>query len=414
MAHKCDLKSRLVIENGKIYAIARAYWKDKELDIYKECLEDKKVYIKQNVKYTNMAGWLVSFPNEKETGYRRYYHDIVPDYEYEEINYTYDGIRWARTETFQDVERQISLILENHSEYRYLLNKLYRNETYNMNAYFLFDAIHNWEEHPESEYLYQKGFFSLATNKSLYRLGKAKKKQYLKLIQIMPISESNSFWNLKDLRAFNNTGLSMEDYIQFREFTRGFYRAKDVSVEDWRYCVKKGIDINYYADLCRLIIDAGKDTTDPYWKYPSNPVEAHDRLQQMIDNQKAAQEAEKYEVLAKIGKRNLKEAVEIDGYQIFIPTNYSQFKACADLLNQCLLSADYVGKMSKGQSLIIMLWKNGQPSSTAEINYDKSIRQFYGNEFDRSKCRPSDEEYKVLDTFLAGFQPKRIRKYLGV
>lgn len=414
MAHHCEFKSRLIEDNGKLYAVVRAYWKERALDVYKECLEDKKIYFKENLRFTNMGGWLVSFPMERERGYMRYYNDRVPDYEWQEARWQFDGIRYARTDDYQDVDSQIELILKNHDEYKYLLNKIQRNDLYNMNILFLFDTIHNWEEHPESEYLYQNGFFKLATNKSLYRLGKTKKREILNVIRQMPNDYTNAWYQLKDIREFKNTGLTVAEYKQFKDFTRGYYRAKDVSVEDWRYCVKKGIDIFYYADLCQLVISAGVDPDDDYWKYPSNPIEAHDRLQQMIQKKEEAKDQAKYTVLEKICKRNLKTPVELeDGYQIFIPTNYMQFKACADLLNQCLLAADYVGKMAKGKSLIVMIWKDGRPSSTAEISYDNKVLQFYGDEHNRSSCKPKEEEYQILDSFMATFKPKKIRQYLG-
>jgi hypothetical protein len=55
-----------------------------------------------------------------------------------------------------------------------------------------------------------------------------------------------------------------------------------------------------------------------------------------------------------------------------------------------------------------MIWHDGKPSSTCEIDFDKKILQHYGNELNREDCKPSEFEQEAIKKFLATFKPKKV------
>jgi hypothetical protein len=77
--------------------------------------------------------------------------------------------------------------------------------------------------------------------------------------------------------------------------------------------------------------------------------------------------------LKKIAVKNkLDSGVDLgNGYTLFMPYEYEQYKKSADELHQCILASKYYSKVAQGKSLLIMIWHDGKPSSTCEINFDK-------------------------------------------
>ena len=164
----------------------------------------------------------------------------------------------------------------------------------------------------------------------------------------------------------------------------------------------------------------GHDIEDEYWKYPNDPHAMHDRLLQVkqeLERIRKEQELEKEKIYWKelpvIQNKVLKHPVDLgNDYMLFMPTTYEEYNKAAELLHQCILAAGYYKKVAKGQSLLFMIWKDGNPSSTLELSYDNKLLQFYGNELDRNNCKPSEYEQEAITKWLINFKPKKLKEYV--
>ena len=426
MAHKCDYFLRFEIENeNELVLINQACYKQDyeiqdykyKLDIYKYNLTTKKAYVRYgNVHYVNLGGWLVDFPNEKcktRYGYYYGYNSQIPLCDYEETS-RINGLEYGRLEMSYD--RVKELFLKSKPELKYLLNKV---DFYNprMTIWKLLDLIDMWYLHPsEVETLAYLGFYNIAINKSLYRLGKAKKKEIITALKYF--NSDRGILSLITVQNFIKSGMKYEEWYTYMCWNNWRTQGRYIDdIETFRYCQRKNIDKYRYHDMLAMASNQGHDIEDEYWKYPNDPNAMHDRLLETkqelerIEREKELEREKQYWMqLKKIAVKNkLDSGVDLgNGYTLFMPYEYEQYKKSADELHQCILASKYYSKVARGKSLLIMIWHDGKPSSTCEIDFDKKILQHYGNELNREDCKPTEFEQEAIKKFLATFKPKKV------
>ena len=426
MAHKCDYFLRFEIENeNELVLINQACYKQDyeiqdykyKLDIYKYNLTTKKAYVRYgNVHYVNLGGWLVDFPNEKcktRYGYYYGYNSQIPLCDYEETS-RINGLEYGRLEMSYD--RVKDLFLKSKPELKYLLNKI---DFYNprMTIWKLLDLIDMWYLHPsEVETLGYLGFYNIATNKSLYRLGKAKKKEIINVLKYF--NDDRGMLSLITVQNFIKSGMKYEEWYTYMCWNNWRTQGRYIDdIETFRYCQRKNIDKYRYHDMLTMAKNQGHDIENEYWKYPNDPNAMHDRLLETkqelerIEREKEQEREKQYWMqLKKIAVKNkLDSGVDLgNGYTLFMPYEYEQYKKSADELHQCILASKYYSKVAQGKSLLIMIWHDGKPSSTCEIDFDKKILQHYGNELNREDCKPTEFEQEAIKKFLATFKPKKV------
>ena len=426
MAHKCDYFLRFEIENeNELVLINQACYKQDyeiqdykyKLDIYKYNLTTKKAYVRYgNVHYVNLGGWLVDFPNEKcktRYGYYYGYNSQIPLCDYEETS-RINGLEYGRLEMSYD--RIKKLFLKSKPELKYLLNKI---DFYNprMTIWKLLDLIDMWYLHPsEVETLAYLGFYNIATNKSLYRLGKAKKKEIIKALS--NFNDDRGMLSLITVQNFIKSGMKYEEWYSYMCWNNWRTQGRYIDdIETFRYCQRKNIDKYRYHDMLTMAKNQGHDIENEYWKYPNDPNAMHDRLLETkqelerIEREKEQEREKQYWMqLKKIAVKNkLDSGVDLgNGYTLFMSYEYEQYKKSADELHQCILASKYYSKVAQGKSLLIMIWHDGKPSSTCEIDFDKKILQHYGNELNREDCKPTEYEQEAIKQFLATFKPKKV------
>lgn len=426
MAHKCDYFLRFEIENeNELVLINQACYKQDyeiqdykyKLDIYKYNLTTKKAYARYgNVHFVNLGGWLVDFPNEKcktRYGYYYGYNSQIPLCDYEETS-RINGLEYGRLEMSYD--RVKELFLKSKPELKYLLNKIDFDNP-RMTIWKLLDLIDMWYLHPsEVETLAYLGFYNIATNKSLYRLGKAKKKEIINALKYF--NSDRGMLSLITVQNFIKSGMKYEEWYTYMCWNNWRTQGRYIDdVETFKYCQRKNIDKYRYHDMLTMAKNQGHDIEDEYWKYPNDPNAMHDRLLETkqelerIEREKEQEREKQYWMqLKKIAKRNkLDSGVDLgNGYTLFMPYEYEQYKKSADELHQCILASKYYSKVAQGKSLLIMIWHDGKPSSTCEIDFDKKILQHYGNELNREDCKPTEFEQEAIKQFLATFKPKKV------
>lgn len=85
------------------------------------------------------------------------------------------------------------------------------------------------------------------------------------------------------------------------------------------------------------------------------------------------------------------------------------YKAMAKALHQCLVSADYIGRMAEKELVLVFVrTKAGEPVATAEIKPDGSLGQFYADE-DKDDIKPSEKAHIALDAWLKEYRAKARR-----
>ena len=411
MVHKCNYYLRLQIENDNdLVLVNQARYKNYALDIYKYNITKKQAYMRANVKFVNLGGYLVDFPNEVVTTY--YYHEkvVVKTYPFEKIRNRVIGLEYGTLEqNWDDVKNKI---LNVYPDMKYLIKKINYDNHY-FNIWKLMDLMEMWHEHPlEVEVLASKGFYNIACNKNLYKLKTERKKEIINALK-----DFKEDVKLVEVQNFLKSGLEFEEWYSWRCWNSW---QKGDSIEVYRYCKRKNIDKYRYHDIISMARRLGHNIEDDYWRYPNDPNAMHQRLleEQREEEEKINAEHmkkcnEAFSYLEEIKNKNLKESVDLgNGYTLFIPSTQDEYNRQAAALNQCIVRAEYYLKVAKGKSLLLMILQDGKPSSTCEIDYNKQILQFYGNELDRNNCKPSEYEIKAMDEFLASFKLKKISNYL--
>ena len=125
-----------------------------------------------------------------------------------------------------------------------------------------------------------------------------------------------------------------------------------------------------YDDYKSMARRAGHDLKEQYWKFPSHLKAAHDKVMEelrlieeakRIAREKAeAEKLRKNQARLKAIAKKFKDVTElVDGYSIFISTDYDVWLKQAEVLHQCICSGGYFQKMAKGDCTIILIngWK---------------------------------------------------------
>ncbi len=413
MAHKADYELVISNENNELILTQYALWKDKRLDIVKYNFTTNKTKIRWgNVDYFNMGGWLVQYPNEKASHYY-YGYQTIKLYEMIDTKEYPNGLKYGTLLTSWDRVKEI--VLETHPEFKYLIKKIQFDKN-KLSIFTLFDLMRLWYSHPvEVETLAFKGFYQLALNKSLYRLGKAKKGEIIRSIK--NFEDNQDRCTLKLIREYIKSGMNFNEWYSYKCWNNWGYNDE---IEIFRYCMRKNFDRSRYHDMISMARQQGHDVNDEYWKYPNDPESMHERLlevKQELDRLAQEEQRKKeiafWNMLSTIKEKNLKNNVDLgNGYILFMPTTYEEYNEAATLLHQCILAGGYYKKVAKGESLLFMIWKDGTPSSTLELDYKGKKLQFYGNELDRNNCKPSEYEQEAITQWLTSFKPKKLKEYV--
>lgn len=408
MHHIQKFTEEFFMENGLIHRVVYGHYKDHCVAIYME--NDEPDYFIRHLDCVYMNGWMMSIPGEKVRQYGSSY--IVPDedwYRYNEPLVFHDG-----KNSEQNVKKLSELIVDLYPDFQYVLNKWKPVSTPQ-----LMEALVIWKEHPDVEFLLAVGFENIAFSAAFYRLSEQKRKAYCKWISRNLDKKDITY---KSLQTIICNGITYEEYKDYQTFLNNSYYSDkiQISYQIYKYLAKQlAKDPGYTSgDIMRLYDDykamarrAGHNLKDLYWKYPQHLRKAHDKVmdevhrieeaERLAKEKARADEMRKKSMLLKAIKRKFKDIPEsIDGYSIFISTDYDEWKKQADALHQCICAGGYYQKMAKGECTIVFIQKDGIPQATAQIMPDGKINQFYADETDRNDCLPSDAIRNAFNKWL--------------
>lgn len=421
MAHKCKYTMRFYVDYEKddLVRVTTAHWKNKSLDVYREFLNSGEIE-SRNLYFAQLGGWLVTFPGEKQT--RSYYTYFGYKQELEEWQKEVktDSLMGECEQKLEDIKL---MLFEVDSKLFYFCKKL---ELIPALYSKLFDLVRIYREHPECETLIQYGFYDLALNKSLYKLSKKKLKEVLQVVSTVKESGiPTSKVTLNDIQKYNlHFKKQIPDFIEwFRWYALENNKGKwgrQIEYNDWKYIQKKvenskgaiQITCNEYLDYLEMAQKVGHNIEDPYWRYPNDFRKMHDKVMEQLNAVSLAKLALQQDFLKIVCKSMVKFNKEVNGFKIFISTEAKEWKQTCDDLYQCLIRNGYMKKVIDQETIIVFIWKDNKPVATCELDYEKNIKQFYGDERGHKEgksCLPSDEVQEAFNIWLKDFKPKKVK-----
>ena len=393
------MEDRIDICGDTILRIVNAKYKHFNYDVLTEDFDTGQQQCRY-LYFTQLAGYTCVFPGEK-LGYY-YGHGIQEE---EEFNDAYQHLNLTVDNSIMN-SRILNRLAEARPQYKYILKKIdaMLDDRYFLMWEQLFRLLHIYDEHPECEMLMCPEFCYLALNKSLYKLKPETKSKLIRYMNKHKEEIGNHEWKLNVLLY----GMRYDIAPNLVWDVQNFFCSNKKKVVKYINSTPD-YEPGTYRDYIHMCKKAGHDVTDPYWEFPKSVREAHNKVSAEIKQMEMNKQLAKQTNLQKAVKRFQKFNTQIDSYKVFIPNMVDQFEKASDVLSQCLMTANYIDKVIKQDSIIIMIWdENENPIATAEIDYKKQIKQFYADEEDHFNCTPSEEVRNVLNKFLTG---KTFRRY---
>lgn len=304
-------------------------------------------------------------------------------------------------------ESEREAIIKVHPEFKWTLQKAGA-----IRPSYAMKLLIAWKKDHKTELLVGAHLDNLVANGNFLRMKKERQKAVLAFIRKTPGAER---WTLSKI-LFVMHGHTAEEYdawVQFRS-SYGLGCAFDV----FKYLDGNRQFLDMYNDYIRTAKNCGHDVKDDYWKFPKELKKAHDKVmreyrriekaRRLAEKEAATKrEREKKKNFEKVVDKWLKKTLRKNGFVVSIPDTIKTVMKQAKVLHQCLVSADYIGKMADRRCLLVFIaTKEGVPVATAEILPSGKVGQFYADERDRSNMKPSKKAQEALDAWLKKFKPR--------
>ena len=433
---------RIVYEDGYIWRVLNASWHDRkhscwyDIDVYKE--NDAGEAFSQNL-YTSMWGsYAVAFPglpiNPNRNSY--WYSEAIA----EEEGYSQDRARRLIGGSDPITQAEKDIICDLYPDFVYMFQKWnFRSKREVM------DKLIIWLEHKELELVLQAGFEYVGMNKNFWRLTEENRKATCLFMRQNPQFKNLTLQELRQAMKAD----SPKEYGEYLMAVPSYHRSTNnrayypaISYQDYKYLLKvqkktkkpKGLTnsmwfnelMGEYQDYMHMLYRSEHDSKDEYWLYPSDLHAFHEKLveeerlkreaEELAEKLRREEEMRKKQALLKAISKKYKGLDKIvDGYSIFITSDFEEWKRQAEKLHQCIVAAGYYQKMADQKSTIVFIQKDGEPMATAEISQAGKILQFYANELDRNDCKPSEEIQTAFNKWLDNipktkWKPRKIKE----
>ena len=433
---------RIVYEEGYIWRVLNASWHDRkhgewyDVDVYKE--NDAGEAYSQNL-YTSMWGsYAVAFPglpiNPNRNSY--WYSEAIA----EEEGFSADRARRLIGDSDPITQAEKDMICDLYPDFIYMFQKWnFKSKREVM------DKLIIWLEHKELELMLQAGFERVGMNRNFWRLTEANRKATCLFMRQNPQFKNLTLQELRQAMKAD----SPKEYGEYLQAVPSYHRSTNnkswwpvISYQDYKYLVKvqnktkrpKGYTasmyfselMSEYMDYMHMLYRSEHDSHDEYWLYPSDLHAFHEKLveeerlkreaEELAEKLRREEEMRKKQALLKAISKKYKGLDKIvDGYSIFITSDFEEWKRQAEKLHQCIVAAGYYQKMADQKSTIVFIQKDGEPMATAEISQAGKILQFYANELDRNDCKPSEEIQTAFNKWLDNipktkWKPRKIKE----
>lgn len=402
--HSFERTERLVLDRGVLCRVVTAHGIVKgvahHLDVAK-IYEDGR-QLSRNIEHQPMAGWTVGFPGEKYRE-RHYCRDWVQKLQPWQKSYTgLSNLCWQSPS-----ESDKAVFLKQYPEFRWIFAKS------DLSTRDYFHLLPYWKKYPhETEMLLANGYVQLALDGRLWHA--KDKKPVLEWIRKNPCIRNP---HLDGVRCCIRFGCTYDDWREY--YARQSRKCRvEYDVFHWLDSRNRASysEMSLYRDYATMAKEAGHDMRESYWRFPKNLRKAHDKVMAEVAAIKALKKAE--ELKAK-GEKYLKAVsgwlgkelhVGNGGMRVYIPESVDDIVFQAEALKQCLVTADYIGKVIDGRCVLVFVRYHGRPVATAEILPGGKLGQFYGNESDHANCKPTKAATVALNEWMAKYAKRKKRR----
>lgn len=391
----------IVKQNGKITRFVTATWNKTRthgggsMYVYR-IDENGTEYVRDNLCFFCMGGYFVDLEGHKT---------------WSKIDGGVPGLKSGscfRSE--QLTKAQWAKMVELHPEFKWTLQK-----AGNVTCARAMTLLMAWKRNPKTELLVGAKLERLVNNKAFERMTNEKQKAVLSFIRK---TEGADKWPLNKI-LFVLNGRTAEDWDKWQEWNYWHGRC---AFDVYKYLneVKTNLQgrglLGYYQDYIRTAKNCGHDVEDKYWKFPKNLGRAHNKVVAEYNNILEARRLEAERLHSERERNKKKNFVKMagmfsdkvlkrSGLIVSVPDTIKAVSKQAKALHQCLVSADYIGRMAERELLLVFITtKTGEPVATAEIKPDGTLGQFYADE-DADDMKPTAKAQKALDAWMDKFKP---------
>lgn len=427
---------RLEIENGQIVRILTAEWWHKNhpedvytCDVYKE--NDSGKAWEQNLYSSMWGGYCVAFPglpiNDKSYWY---YNPDIAELEGWHHRHRRSTVGYSKNVSDADID----FVCQLYSDFKYVAAK------YELQSLAeLMSKLEMWIAHRELEILLAAGFEKIGMNKTFWKLTEENRKKTCLFMRNNPLCQTLNLKEIREAMRSANPSLAVEYFHYVRTWyrpDRKYPHCTSINIEDFKYIKKarKKFVSTYddeeqameqlvmlYRDYLCMLEDSLHSDEDEYWRYPSDLSEFHNRLveeRRVIEEAKEIARKKEAEKMAKQREKAIKQIEKkfaeyngkIDGYSIFVTSDYDEWQKQAEALHQCICACGYYQGTADGNYTIVFIQKDGVPVATAQVSTTGKIGQFYGDEVDRSNCKPSEEVSAAFNKWLESVPKAKFKK----
>ncbi len=437
MHQPTDWHDRLEAENGQIVRIVKAYWQSKHrdcplytCDVYKE--SDDKTSWCQNLYSSMWGGYAVAFPglprNQNVNSW--YYDDSIAQEEGFSLMGRTSSVGWSDQVSKADEE----LVCSFYPDFKYVLKKFKMKDKRE-----LMQKLQMWIPHHELEMILAAGFEKVGMNGHFWRLSEKNRRATCTFMRQNPQFSDLSLRELREAMRANDPveyGVYLKVIPSWHRSSnpRGWYPC--ISFDDYKYMRRQQKNfkssyndeehafnelVNIYNDYIRMLFRSDHNTKDEYWRYPSDISAFHDRL---VEEERIKEEARRLAEKKAEAKRMREKALAfkrivkkfeevngtVDGYSIFVTSDYEEWERQAKALHQCICACGYYQGTADGNYTIVFIQKDGEPVATAQVYPSGEIGQFYANEIDRANCTPSEEVKTAFNKWLESVPKSKFKK----
>ena len=405
---------------GKFYSV----------DVYKE--NDAGEAWSQNLYQSMWGGSCVMFPglprNQNVNSW--YYDDSIAQEEGFSLMGRTSSVGWSDQVSKADEE----LVCSFYPDFKYVLKKFKMKDKRE-----LMQKLQMWIPHHELEMILAAGFEKVGMNGHFWRLSEKNRRATCTFMRQNPQFKELSFREIREAMRANDPvdyGLYLKVIPSYHRSSnpRGWYPC--ISYEDYKYMRKQQKKfkssyndeehafnelVNIYNDYIRMLFRSDHNTKDEYWRYPSDISAFHDRL---VEEERIKEEARRLAEKKAEAKRMREKALAfkrivkkfeevngtVDGYSIFVTSDYEEWERQAKALHQCICACGYYQGTADGNYTIVFIQKDGEPVATAQVYPSGEIGQFYANEIDRANCTPSEEVKTAFNKWLESVPKSKFKK----
>ena len=405
---RCIFQDRLEIIGRHVVRVVNARWngsrrtgtKEVDMDVFRQ-YDDGREEVR-NLAFSNMCGYLLYDTTPEEWGSPVIKVAALCTPAYDSSNKVFTNISAEEREM---IERR-------YPGFRWFMAKILDRRP-GVTCCEVFEYLKAWLLWPECERLYNAELYKLCTNRAF---AQATYREQVRIAAYLKAHPEIKDPGLGEIRQIMKNGWSQDEYNVVKR-----YRIDDAMLRYLKAQLRKGtlfreeysLEALYgiYRDYIQMARECGHDMADAYWKYPSDLRKAHDKVMKESASRKAAMLLEKQKKYAAAVKKFVGKVLKDGNLDVFVPGEVKDISEQATVLHQCLVSADYIGKVIDRDCLLVFIRQQGKPVATAELDRNGKVVQFYGDEsvHDYDLMKPSAESEEALNKWIKEYRP-RIRK----